>query len=60
MQLLDKLEYVEGDKKDKKLKTFVDTVSSIKRLGLQADKTLDTMIKADESWFVGGLMKLFK
>lgn len=60
MQLLDKLEDVEGDKKDKKVKTFVDTVSSIKRLGLQADKTLDMMIKADENWFVNNLMKIFK
>ena len=60
MQLLDKLEDVEGDKKDKKVKTFVDTVSSIKRLGLQADKTLDVMIKAEENWFVSKLMKIFK
>ena len=60
MQLLDKLEDVEGDKKDKKVKTFVDTVSSIKRLGLQADKTLDMMIKAEENWFVSNLMKVFK
>lgn len=60
MQLLDKLEDVEGDKKDKKVKTFVDTVSSIKRLGLQADKTLDVMIKAEENWFVSSLMKIFK
>ena len=60
LQLLDKLEEVEGDKRDKSIKSFVDTVSSIKKLGSQADKTLDTMIKADESWFVGGLMKLFK
>ena len=60
MQLLDKLEDVEGDKKDKKVKTFVDAVSSIKRLGLQADKTLDVMIKAEENWFVGSLMKIFK
>jgi DNA-binding transcriptional regulator GbsR (MarR family) len=60
MQLLDKLEDVEGDKKDKKVKTFVDTVSSIKRLGLQADKTLDMMIKAEENWFVSNLMKIFK
>ena len=60
MQLLDKLEDVEGDKKDKKVKTFVDTVSSIKRLGLQADKTLDMMIKAEENWFVNNLMKIFK
>ena len=60
LQLLDKLEEVEGDKRDKSIKSFVDTVSSIKKLGRQADKTLDTMIKAEESWFVGGLMKLFK
>ena len=60
MQLLDKLEDVEGDKKDKKVKTFVDTVSSIKRLGLQADRTLDMMIRAEENWFVNNLMKVFK
>jgi len=60
MQLLDKLEDVEGDIKDKKVKTFIDTVSSIKRLGLQADKTLDVMIKAEENWFVSSLMKIFK
>jgi DNA-binding transcriptional regulator GbsR (MarR family) len=60
LQLLDRLEEVEGDKRDKNIKSFVDTVSSIKKLGRQADKTLDTMIRADESWFVGGLMKLFK
>ena len=60
LRLLDQLEDVEGDKKDKKVKTFVDTVSSIKRLGLQADKTLDVMIKAEENWFVSNLMKIFK
>ncbi len=60
LQLLDKLEAVEGDKKDKAVKTFVDTISGIKKLGKQADKTLDTMIRAEESWFVGALMKVFK
>lgn len=60
LQLLDKLEEVEGDKRDKNVKAFVDTVSGIKKLGKQADKTLDTMIKAEESWFVGALMKIFK
>ncbi len=60
LHLLDRLEAVEGDKKDKQVKTFVDTISSIKKLGRQADKTLDTMIKAEESWFVGALMKVFK
>jgi len=60
LQLLDKLEGVEGDKRDKHVKTFVDTVSSIKKLGKQADKTLDVMIKAEENWFVGNLIKIFK
>ena len=60
LQLLDKLEEVEGDKRDKNVRIFVDMVSSIKKLGRQADKTLDTMIKAEESWFVGTMMKFFK
>src|SRR5689334_21885389 len=60
LQLLDNLEEVEGDKRDKHVKAFVDTVGSIKKLGRQADKTLDTMIRAEESWFIGSLMKLFK
>ncbi|HRO70317.1 MAG TPA: MarR family transcriptional regulator [Chitinophagaceae bacterium] len=59
-KLLDQLEEVEADKRDKNVKSFVDTVSSIKKLGKQADKTLDAMIRAEENWFVGGLMKLLK
>ena len=60
LKLLAQLEEVEGDKREKNIKTFVDTMSGIKRLGRQADKTLDVMIRADESWFVGSLMKFFK
>src|SRR5258705_1942205 len=60
MKLMEQLEEVEGDKRDKHVKTFVDTVSGIKKLGKHADKTLDMMIKAEESWFVGTLMKMFK
>jgi DNA-binding transcriptional regulator GbsR (MarR family) len=60
LKLLDQLEEVEGDKRDKNIKSFVDTVSSIKKLGRQADKTLDVMIRAEESWFVGNLIKIFK
>jgi DNA-binding transcriptional regulator GbsR (MarR family) len=60
LQLLDKLEEVDGDKRDKNVKTFVDAISSIKKLGKQADKTLDAMIHAEESWFVGTMMKFFK
>jgi DNA-binding transcriptional regulator GbsR (MarR family) len=60
LKLLDQLEEVEGDKRDKNVKSFVDTISGIKKLGRQADKTLDAMIRAEESWFVGNLIKIFK
>jgi DNA-binding transcriptional regulator GbsR (MarR family) len=60
LKLLDQLAEVEGDKKDKNIKQFVDTVSNIKKLGLQADKMLDVLTKADENWFVSSLMKFFK
>ena len=60
MKLLSQLEKIEGDRKDKHVKQFVETVGSIKKLGLHADKTLDVMIKADESWFMSGLLKVFK
>ncbi len=60
LQLLDKLEAVEGDRKDKQVKAFVDTVTNIRKLGKQADKTLDLMVKAEENWFVTNMLKLFK
>lgn len=59
LQLLDKLEDVEGDKRDRQVKAFTDTIGSIKKLGRHADKTLDTMIRAEETWFVSALLKLF-
>lgn len=60
LKLLDTLEEVEGDKRDKEVKTFIEVVSGIKKLGLQADKTLNMMVRAEESWFVGGLVKMLK
>ena len=60
LKLLSQLEDVEGDKKDKEIKQFVETVNGIKRFGTQADKMLDVLVKADENWFVGSLLKMFK
>lgn len=59
IKTLESLE-VDGDKKDKEVKQFVETVDSIKKFAKQADKTLDTMIRADESWFWGNILKVFK
>ncbi len=60
LQLMDQLGEVEGDRKDKQVKSFLDAVNGIKKLGTQADKTLDVMVKADEHWFLGGLVKMFR
>ena len=60
LKLLGTLSDVEGDKRDKEVKTFTDTINNIKRVGEQADKNLETLIKADENWFISSLMKFFK
>lgn len=60
LKLLGQLEQIDGDKKDKNVKQFIDTVSGIRKFGGEADKMLDVMIKAEESWFLGNLLKMFK
>ncbi|MBV4356519.1 GbsR/MarR family transcriptional regulator [Pinibacter aurantiacus] len=60
MKLINQLSTVEGDKKDKETKAFLDTINGIKKFGEQADKTLDTMIKSEESWFLSTMLKMFK
>jgi len=60
LKLLGQLQQVEGDKKDKETKQFVEMVGSIKKLGTQADKVLDSLIKAEENWFTMNILKLFK
>jgi len=60
VQLMNHLAEVDGDKKDKQVKAFLDAVNGIRKLGVQADKTLDVMVRSEEHWFVGALMKFFK
>jgi DNA-binding transcriptional regulator GbsR (MarR family) len=57
--VLKELSEVEGDRRDKALKTFTETIQNLRKFSEQADKTLDTMIRADEHWFLGSLVKLF-
>lgn len=60
MKLLAQLEDIDGDKKDKDIKQFTDVIKDIKKLGNNADKVLDLLVKAEENWFTGNLLKLFK
>lgn len=60
LKVLEQVSEVQGDKKDRHVKAFVESINGIKRMAHNADKTLDTMVKAEENWFFGGILKLFK
>ena len=60
LKLLGQLEHIEGDKKDREIKQFTDIIKDIKKLGNNADKVLDLLIKAEENWFMGSMLKIFK
>jgi DNA-binding transcriptional regulator GbsR (MarR family) len=57
---MEDLKQVEVDKKDAESKAFVDTMNQIQKFAKQADGALAGLIKADENWFTGTLLKLFK
>ena len=60
IKILDELTKVKGDSKDPKFRTFNKSVTDINKLAKNVDKTLDTMLKAEENWFWGSIFKLFK
>lgn len=60
LKVLQDVKQVEGNKNDKNVKAFTDTIEGIQKVTTKADKVLDTVIKADESWILGPLMKLMK
>ena len=60
LKVLDELSKVEGDKKDEYFKTFNKSITDINKLAKNVDKTLETMIKAEENWFWGSILKIFK
>jgi DNA-binding transcriptional regulator GbsR (MarR family) len=60
LKIMDQLFMVEGDKRDKEIKAFTDTIKNIKKFGEQADKTLDVMVKAEEHWFLNTMLKFLK
>jgi len=60
LKVLDELSYVQGDAQDPEFKTFNKSVTDINKLAKNVDKTLDTMLKAEENWFWGSIFKIFK
>jgi len=60
LRLVEQLEQIEGDKKDRQVKQFAETMNDIKKFSQQADKVLDVIVKAEEKWLFNTLVKLFK
>ena len=60
IKILDELSKVQGEKNDPKFKTFNKSITDINKLAKNVDKTLETMLKAEESWFWGSILKVFK
>ena len=60
MKVLGQLQEVEGDAKDKHVKSFKDSIQNIHRFAQQTDKTISAFTKAEEHWFYSTLMKVLK
>jgi DNA-binding transcriptional regulator GbsR (MarR family) len=60
LKVLNELSTITGDEKDPEFKTFKKSVTDINKLAKNVDRTLSTMVKAEESWFWGSIFKMFK
>ena len=60
LKVLNELSNVHGDDKDPEFKTFKKSITDINKLAGNVDKTLETMLKAEENWFWGSILKVFK
>ncbi len=60
LNALDQLKNVEAEKGDKEAQHFIAMVTDIQKFAGQASKGVDGLVKMDEHWFTGTLLKLFK
>lgn len=60
LKVLTELSSVNGDENDVEFKTFKKSITDINKLAINADRTIETMLKAEESWFWGSVLKVFK
>ena len=60
LKILDELTKVKGSNRDPEYATFNKSVTDINKMAKNVDKTLEAMLKAEESWFWGSIFKMFK
>jgi DNA-binding transcriptional regulator GbsR (MarR family) len=60
LSLLAELSYLQPGENKEAEKAFTTTIKNIKSVAEDADKALDRLIKADEHWFFGTLMRMMR
>lgn len=60
LKVLNQLTEVDGDKKDPDIKAFTEVIGGIRKFAGHAEKTLDTIIRAEENWFLNSFIKILK
>jgi DNA-binding transcriptional regulator GbsR (MarR family) len=60
IKVLNQLNKVAGDPDDKQIKAFKETVSNLNDFVGKMDKSVDTMLKADENWFFSTIFKMLR
>jgi DNA-binding transcriptional regulator GbsR (MarR family) len=60
VKTLSQLAQIEGDKKDRKVKEFSDKMKELNEFVTKMDKSVNTMLSADESWFFGTIIKMIR
>lgn len=60
LNALNQLKEVDAEKNDKEAQEFVSVINDIQKFANQASKGVDGLVKMDEHWFAGTLLKLFK
>lgn len=58
LKFLKSIHDVDGNQDDPAIKTYTDTIEGIQKFGQQADKSLDRLIRAEENWFWGTMVKM--
>jgi len=60
LKVLTQISKVEGDANNKEIKAFTKTVTELQDFVGKMDKSVDTMLKADENWFFSTIFKMLR
>lgn len=60
MAVLNELKDVKAEQDDVEALQFIATITEIQKFAAQASKGIDGLVRMDEHWFTGTLLKLFK